>query len=52
MRYAVGQIICDKIEELNLHYPILDKEAKGKIEEAKKAFSTQIGKDNIEKEDD
>lgn len=52
MRYAVGQIICDKIEELNLHYPILNEEAKGKIEEAKKAFSTQIGKDNIEKEDD
>ncbi|WP_108822713.1 polyphosphate kinase 2 family protein [Dysgonomonas sp. Marseille-P4361] len=52
MRYAVGQIICDKIEELNLHYPILNEEAKGKIEEAKKAFSTRIEKDNIEKEDD
>lgn len=40
MRYAVGQIICDRIEGLKLHYPILSLDAKTKIEEAKKAFAT------------
>lgn len=40
MRYAVGQIICNRLEELDLHYPILTEEAKAKIEEAKKEFAT------------
>ncbi len=38
MRYAVGEIICKKMETLDLHYPILSDEAKQKIEEAKKAL--------------
>jgi len=41
MRYAVGQIICDRMEELNLHYPILDEAAKKDIENAK---NTLMGK--------
>ncbi len=36
MRYAVGQIICDKMEELDLHYPILREDAKKDIENAKR----------------
>lgn len=39
MRYAVGQIICNRIAELNLHYPTLTKEAKKEIEAAKKTLS-------------
>ena len=27
MRYAVGQIICERMEKLDLHYPQLSKEA-------------------------
>lgn len=39
MRYAVGQIICDKMSELDMHYPILTDEAKQEIEDAKNALS-------------
>jgi len=39
MRYAVGQIISERMEELGLHYPILDETAKQEIENAKKALS-------------
>lgn len=45
MRYTVGQIICDRIEELKLHYPTLSEEAKKKIEEAKKIFSINKSKE-------
>ena len=38
MRYAVGQIICDVMEKLDLHYPVLTEEAKLEIEKAKQAF--------------
>lgn len=50
MRYAVGQIICDRIEELKLHYPILSEEAKTKIEEAKKAFATNKKESDTDKD--
>lgn len=33
MRYAVGRIICERMKQLNLHYPILSKERKKKLEE-------------------
>ena len=36
MRYVAGQIICDRIGELDLHYPQLTEKAKAEIEEAKK----------------
>lgn len=36
MRYAVGQIICDRMSELDLHYPVLSDEDKKEIESAKK----------------
>lgn len=36
MRYIVGQVICDRMEELKLSYPSLTDEAKAEIEEAKK----------------
>lgn len=39
MRYAVGQIICDRMEELNLHYPELTEVAKMDIENAKKVLA-------------
>jgi len=39
MRYAVGQIICDRMQGLKLHYPLLTEEAKQNIEEAKKVLS-------------
>lgn len=35
MRYAVGRIICERMKQLNLHYPILSKERKKKLEEYK-----------------
>ncbi len=33
MRYAVGRIICERMKQLNLHYPILSKERIKKLEE-------------------
>ena len=42
MRYAVGQIICDRISELNLHYPILTTEAKQEIEGFRKILLADI----------
>ena len=33
MRYAVGQIICERMEKLDLHYPQLSKEALERLEE-------------------
>lgn len=36
MRYAVGQIICDRLEDMKLHYPELTEPAKAAIEEAKR----------------
>jgi len=47
MRYAVGQIICDRMEKLNLHYPILDDAAKKDIEYAKSILlNAKDGKEN------
>lgn len=46
MRYAVGEIISDRMKELNLHYPVLTDEAKQNIEAAKKILA-----DNKEKEE-
>jgi len=39
MRYAVGQIIADRMEELNLHYPELTDVARKDIESAKNILS-------------
>ena len=39
MRYAVGQIICECMEKLDLHYPQLSKEALERLEECKKNVS-------------
>jgi len=39
MRYAVGQIIADRMEELNLHYPELTDVAKKDIQNAKNILS-------------
>lgn len=36
MRYAVGEIICERMEKLNLHYPQLSKQALEKLEGYKK----------------
>lgn len=41
MRYAVGQIICDKMQELKLHYPILSDAAKADIEKAKNELTVK-----------
>ncbi len=35
MRYAVGQIICNRMEELKLQYPVLTEQAKAELERAK-----------------
>ena len=51
MRYIIGQIINDRIEELDLHYPELTDEAKIEIENAKKSISKpQEEKPKIKKE--
>lgn len=39
MRYAVGSIICERMKQLNLHYPILSKEGLEKLEECRKSVS-------------
>jgi PPK2 family polyphosphate:nucleotide phosphotransferase len=39
MRYAVGQIICKRMERIGLHYPVLTDEAKQSIEDAKKILA-------------
>ena len=39
MRYTVGQIIADKMEELDLHYPELTEAAKEELESARKALA-------------
>lgn len=45
MRYAVGQIICNRMEELKLHYPELTDEARKSLEEARKLLT----RNNIKK---
>lgn len=39
MRYAVGEIICNRMKELDLHYPVLTDEAKQNIEAAKEILT-------------
>lgn len=39
MRYAVGWIICDRMKQLDLHYPKLSEEGLRKLEECKKSVS-------------
>ncbi|WP_417009568.1 polyphosphate kinase 2 family protein [Bacteroides congonensis] len=39
MRYAVGRIICDRMKQLDLHYPKLSEEGLKKLEECKKSVS-------------
>ncbi len=39
MRYAVGRIICDRMKQLDLHYPKLSEEELRKLEECKKSVS-------------
>ena len=41
MRYAVGEIICDRINDLKLHYPVLSETAKLELEAAKRALTAQ-----------
>ncbi|SBW04571.1 polyphosphate kinase 2 family protein [uncultured Dysgonomonas sp.] len=41
MRYAVGEIICDRINDLKLHYPVLTETAKQELEAAKKILAPQ-----------
>lgn len=49
MRYAVGQIICDRMEKLGLHYPILNDAAKKDIENAKRILLDNIDGKNEKK---
>ncbi len=49
MRAAVAEIICDKLEELDLHYPQLTDKAKEEIEKARKVFSDSIEKESSKK---
>ena len=39
MRYAVVRIICDRMQQLDLHYPKLSKEGLERLEECKKSVS-------------
>lgn len=41
MRYSVGQIICDRIEELSLHYPKLPEDSMRRIEEYQKSLMNE-----------
>ncbi len=42
MRYVVGEIICDRLRKIDLHYPIVSDAAKIEIENAKKALSDDL----------
>lgn len=46
MRYLVGQIICDKLETLDIHYPTLTAEAKEDIEKFKRVLQDDIESKN------
>lgn len=39
MRYAVGEIICDRLEKLKLHYPKLSDDAKKDLETARQILN-------------
>lgn len=41
MRYAVGQIICDRMDQLDLHYPKLSQDAKKDLELAKQLLQQE-----------
>lgn len=44
MRYAVSEIICDRINALNLYYPKLTDEARKELEVAKKTLGESVDK--------
>lgn len=44
MRYAVGRIICTRMEALDLHYPQLSKEELERLEECKRVYPTLISR--------
>jgi len=46
MRYTVGQIICDRIKELNPIYPEVTEEAKQEIERIKESFAKDVESKN------
>ena len=39
MRYAVGHIICERMKQLDLHYPKLSEEGLKQLEDCKKSVS-------------
>lgn len=51
MRYAVGQIIIDRLEKLKLHYPVLTEAAKQDIETAKKTLLGEQPQIKVSKSD-
>lgn len=51
MRYAVGHIICDRMEALKLHYPELSDAAKIELENIKKTLSEKQEEVDVEKDD-
>lgn len=44
MRYAVADILCHRLGELNLHYPVLTEKQLLDIENARKVYSKEIDK--------
>lgn len=52
MRYAVGQIICDRIAELDLHYPTLSQAAKEEIKKAKEELSSKMKNEDKKQKDE
>lgn len=40
MRYAVGRIICDRMQQLDLHYPKLSKEGLRGWKSVRKVYQT------------
>ncbi len=49
MRYAVADILCERLSELNLHYPVLTEKQKQEMENARQVYSNEIN--NMENED-
>lgn len=52
MRYAVSEIICDKMQELKLHYPVLTEEAKADLIKAKAILTGEPVDDTTSEVDD
>lgn len=51
MRYAVADILCERMLELDVHYPVLSEKAKQELADARKIFSDHIEEESKRKKE-